>query len=275
VRRLHVDVLGRGPRVVLVHGSVTNGAATWGRQRALADRFRLEIVTRPGFPPNPPVEPIDFELDAPLVARQLDRGAHATRPVSPESRRESAERSLRDTGDERSFAAHLVGHSYGGIVCLLAAALRPDAVRSLTVIEPSCFGVAAGVPAVDEFVAAYERDVVPVREPRERLERFLGGVGSALRLPDPLPPELEQGARTQMVERGPHEAVIPLAALRASSFPTLVVSGAHHAAFDAVCNVLERDLGAERMVIPGGGHAVQSVGEPFNEALADFLDRAG
>jgi pimeloyl-ACP methyl ester carboxylesterase len=244
VRRLHVDVLGSGPRLVLVHGSVVNGPATWPQQRPLADDFRLELVTRPGFPPNPPVGRVDFELDAPLVAEHLGDGAH------------------------------LVGHSYGGIVSLLAAAQRPDAVRSLTVIEPPCFGVAADDPAVATFVSTYEREVVPIADPRERLGQFLGSVGSTVRLADPLPPELEQGGRMQMVERGPQEAEIPLAELRAAPFLKLVVSGAHHLAFDAVCDVLERELVAERAVIPGGGHSVQRTGEPFNTLLTDFVARA-
>ncbi|MDA7948108.1 MAG: alpha/beta hydrolase [Hyphomicrobiaceae bacterium] len=34
---------------------------------------------------------------------------------------------------------HLVGHSYGGGVALRVAGERPDLVRSLTLIEPSCF----------------------------------------------------------------------------------------------------------------------------------------
>jgi pimeloyl-ACP methyl ester carboxylesterase len=245
VRRLQVDVLGSGPRLVLVHGSVVNGPATWPQQRTLADRFRLELVTRPGFPPNPPVERVDFELDAPLVAEHLGDGAH------------------------------LVGHSYGGVISLLAAAQRPDAVRSLTVIEPPCFGVARGEPAVDAFVTSYEQEVVPITDPRERLVRFLGSVGSTVRLPDPLSPELEQGGQMQIVERGPHEAEIPLALMRAAPFAKLVVSGVHHPAFDAVCDVLERELGAERAVIPGGGHSVQRTGEPFNERLVEFLAGAG
>ena len=244
MRRLHVDVLGSGPRVVLVHGSVTNGALTWGRQHPLAGRFRLEIVTRPGFPPNPPVDRVDFELDAPLVAEQLGDGAH------------------------------LVAHSYGGVVSLLAAALRPAAVHSLTVIEPPAFGVARGHPAVDAFIAEYEHEVVPLRDPRARAERFLRSVGSTRALPDPLPPELDQGARAQLVERGPQEAVIPFEELRAAAIPTIVVSGDHHPAFDAVCDVLERELAAERAVIPRGGHGAQRVGEPFNELLARFLLRA-
>ena len=61
--------------------------------------------------------------------------------------------------------------------------------------------------------------------------------------------------------------------LRAQPFPKLVVSGAHHAAFDAICDALERDLGAERAVLPGAGHAVQRA-PGFNDVLADFLERA-
>src|SRR5262245_23584393 len=110
------------PRIVLVHGSVMGGRPTWSRQNVLADRFELEIVERPGFVPNPPVERVDFEDHARLVARLL-------RP-----------------GD------HLVAHSYGGVICLLAAASAPERIRSLTVIEPPALGVARGDPAVEEFV---------------------------------------------------------------------------------------------------------------------------
>ena len=83
-----------------------------------------------------------------------------------------------------------------------------------------------------------------------------------------------QGAEALRRERGPWEAEIPVAALRALPFPKLVVSGAHHAAFDAICDALERDLDAERVVLPGAGHAVQRA-PGFNEALAAFLERAG
>ena len=48
---------------------------------------------------------------------------------------------------------HVVAHSYGGVISLLAAAMRPEAVRSLTLVEPPAFGVARGHPAVEDFVA--------------------------------------------------------------------------------------------------------------------------
>ena len=61
-----------------------------------------------------------------------------------------------EMADLLGSGAHLAGFSYGGVIALLAAARRPEAVRSLTVIEPPCLGIARGDPAVDETVAAYE-----------------------------------------------------------------------------------------------------------------------
>ena len=240
---VQVERIGSGPRVVLVHGSVT-GPETWSRQRPLAERWTLELVTRPGFWPLEPVERVDFEADAPLVAEQLGDGAH------------------------------LVAHSYGGVISLLAAALRPDAVRSLTVIEPPALDVARGDSAVDAMVVRIE-DLWSGETPDARffLEEFLRSVGSSVPMPEELPPQLQRGAELLLVERLSHEARIPLAALRGAGFPILVVSGAHSPVFDAVCDVLERELAAERAVIPGAGHASQRAPD-FNEVLEDFLARA-
>ena len=59
--------------------------------------------------------------------------------------------------------------------------------------------------------------------------------------------------------------------LEPAPFRSLVVSGAHSAAFDAVCDVLERRLPAERAALPGAGHSVPRLGEPFNAALERFV----
>jgi len=42
----------------------------------------------------------------------------------------------RDVVDLLAAGAHLVGHSYGAVVAMLAAATRPDLARSLALIEP-------------------------------------------------------------------------------------------------------------------------------------------
>lgn len=232
-------------RLVLVHGSVLGGRGTWGAQRPLAERFELVVLDRPGFPPNPPVDRIDFEVDAEWVAGRLQRGDH------------------------------LVGHSYGGVISLLAAATRPELVGSLTVIEPPATRVALDVPAVAEFarLGAELWANGPRGDPEAFLRAFLVAVGSEYEPPSPLPPGLEQAARALTNERGPWEAEIPLDDLAAARLPALVVSGAHHPAFDAICDVLERELDAERLVLPGHGHTVQRHPE-FNVRLADFVERA-
>ena len=232
-------------RIVFVHGSVVNGRATWAAQRPLAERFELIVLDRPGFPPNPPVARVDFETDARLVSDLLQPGDH------------------------------LVGHSYGGVISLLAAAARSERLGSLTVIEPPATTVAARNPAVDAFAVAgaalYASGAND--DPEVFLRRFLRAVGSRFDPPSPLPPDLAQGAQALKVERGPWEAAIPLAELSATSFPKLVVSGAHHPAFDAICDVLERELPAERVVLPGYGHVAQ-LHPAFNETLADVAKAA-
>jgi hypothetical protein len=153
--------------------------------------------------------------------------------------------------------------------------VRVSALGSLTVIEPPATSVARGVPAADEFAAGAERLWAEgPADPEAFLRVFLQAVGSAWVPPSPLPPPLAQGAQALRAERGPWEAVVPLDELRATPFPKLVVSGAHHAAFDVICDALERELAAERVILAGAGHSVQ--GAPgFNAALTGFLERAG
>jgi pimeloyl-ACP methyl ester carboxylesterase len=241
---LRVERLGDGPPVLLVHGSVTGARLTWREQLPLAERWTLLLADRPGFGESQAIARCDFEAEAPLVADLLEE------------------------------PTHLVAHSYGGVISLLAAALRPEGVRSLTVVEPPAFGVARGVPAVEAFVGrGTELWTDGPDAPAAFLERFFGLVGSRP-IPGRLKPELERGARLLMRERYPWEAEIPVDALAAAPFPKLAVSGAHDDAFEAVCDVLAERIGAERVVLAGQGHGVQRTGAPFNERLERFLASA-
>ena len=112
-----------------------------------------------GYPPGPPLERIDFEQQADEVAAQLLEGDH------------------------------LVGHSYGGVVSLLAAARR-SGDRVAGGERAAGFGVAAVIPQWRSSSRGSRRS--RAAGPREYLEFFLPLVGSEIRLPDPLPPRWER-----------------------------------------------------------------------------------
>src|SRR3984893_4270058 len=163
---LEIARVGSGPPVLIVHASVVGANRTWRQQRALAEHWSLSLPTRPGCATSPPLPRGDFEAEAPLFAELLGEGAH------------------------------LVGHSYGAVIALYAAALRPEVVLSLTVSEPGCLRVAAGEPLVDAQIAhgelLYERG--DTFQPLEFLTAFRGGVGSTHETPAQLSGELLVGA---------------------------------------------------------------------------------
>lgn len=233
---LTVDVVGAGDTVVLVHGSGFRDS-TWSDQQALAGSYRLVLPFRRGYGPSPAANP-DFDVDAQDIADLLDG------------------------------PADLVGHSYGGVASLLATARKPDVVRSLTVIEPPAFGLARGNPAVEELMAKVEE--VYERSPELTTEEFGRAFTEALGFQRPVErpgADILSAIESLRRERPPWEAEIPFE--RLAGMRTLVVSGGWHPAFDAVCDVLERELGAERAVLPGAGHSAQHA-PGFNELVTAF-----
>jgi hypothetical protein len=119
--------------------------------------------------------------------------------------------------------------------------------------------------------------------PSEYRIRFLRGFGFPAEPATLRGPDLE-AARASMTERPPWEADIPLDALAAAGVRTLVIRGDWRAApepargragaaFHAVCDVLERRLGAERAVFPSA-HNPQRLGGAFNDRLRAFWEEA-
>lgn len=234
---VHVDVWGRGEPVLLVHGS---GPPIWRDQRSLAERWQLRMVHRRGFGQSPAADRSDFDVDAADVAELL------------------------------GGRMHLLGSSYGAVVSLVAAGLRPDAVRSLIVCEPPAFGLARGDPAVDALIGRLQAvyDSAPAVTPDEfdaAFDRALGFDHPAAELS----PQFRAAVRMVMVERPPWEAKFALDALAQAAFPKLVISGAWRREFDLVCDILERRLGAERAVLPGSGHSLAHA-PGFNERVEAF-----
>jgi len=240
---LFVKRVGRGPRVVLLHGGVLAGELCWRQQLRLADRFALEVVDRAGYGRSQQVSPgEDLDADAPLVAGLLAGGAH------------------------------LVGHSSGAVAAILAAARRPGAVLSLTLCEPVAFQVAPGSAEAQQMARGLERHLQATGDGAEWLRGFLAIVGRRVAVPDQLPPPMAQGVRAiRAVRRRPWEGELPVGRLAAASFPTLVISGDHSPAFEAVCDALTARLQAQRAHLPGAGHATPETGDAFNKTLEAFI----
>jgi pimeloyl-ACP methyl ester carboxylesterase len=247
VSAIHVRRIGVGPPVVLVHGAMTTSIDTWAKQEPLAARWELVIPDRRGYEPNPPADHSDFEVDAEDLAPLLGDGSH------------------------------LVAHSYGAIGAMLAAARRPEAVRSLTLIEPPSHNLLRGNPDIEAHIAAHRDRLHGTPDPVEFMRTFLGMMGlPAGGVTAPLPPPVERRVRLLQNERPPWDKDLPIAALRAGGFPVLVVSGGHHPTFELLSDAVATAIGptARRVVVPGRGHVVQRTGAPFNDALEDFLRAA-
>ncbi|UUN29042.1 alpha/beta fold hydrolase [Streptomyces sp. FIT100] len=101
------------PPALFVHGLGGSSQNWTAVMRLLEDRIDGEAVDLPGFGDSPPPDDGNYSITghARAVIRMLDAGGRA--PV------------------------HLVGNSLGGAVCTRVAAVRPDLVRTLTLISPA------------------------------------------------------------------------------------------------------------------------------------------
>jgi len=240
---IEVNRLGEcGATVVLVHGSLNDGSVAFAAQTALAARWRLVIPNRRGYGRNPPIAKVDVEADARDIVELLGAGAH------------------------------LAGTSMGGIVAGQAAALAPDRVRSLTLIEPPAFANAQDIAAVAATAGKLQRhwQAADRNDVGGFIRGFLAALGIEIALPDPLPENFVIAARNLMTE-APWQTAIPAAAIARAPYPKAVVSGTSCAAFEAICDRLADQLHAIRRTFPGAGHAVQRIGKPFNSFFEQFL----
>jgi pimeloyl-ACP methyl ester carboxylesterase len=129
------DDEGSGPAVVLVHGSASSSRQWRKLSERLRERYRVlaaDLCATDGSGQG--VAAFTFAADCALIARLLEIGGEG---------------------------AHLVGHSYGGVIAARLALDRLQALASLTLIEPSCFHLLeeAGVPEHAEIAAVCQRQL--------------------------------------------------------------------------------------------------------------------
>ncbi|WP_331750638.1 alpha/beta hydrolase (plasmid) [Streptomyces sp. NBC_01732] len=239
---------------------------TWGSdptygfagQRPLADSRRLLMMDRRGYGDSPDTACSDFDIDAEDVVEVLGDGACAV----------------------GLGGAHLVGHGNGAVAALIAAARRPDLVRSLALIQPSAFTAAAHHPVVADLLDRVRDGAPGIPEgitPEQYLRASTDGLGMAV--PEPTPRRLRAVA-TSMGERPIWEAEIPLEVVRGAALPVLVICGTwEHAPamyrehvglpLMAVAESLTDSLGGRLLRVPGYYPHTQ---EPaaVNAALREF-----
>lgn len=146
---LFFESWGSGVPVVLVHGSLATGADEWQAQRPLADEgYQLIVPDRRGYGRSPAAEGEDYLRDADDIVELMGSGAH------------------------------LVGHSYGGLGVLFAAARRPDATLSLTLLEPAAFSPGQQHPAARSLVNDVRGVWAQELPDADWAVRFLTAVGS-------------------------------------------------------------------------------------------------
>ena len=252
----------QGPRVVIIHGGVQGrlggGPDTFLKQQAWAfEGFRVELVQRPGFGQSPTRGVDDMDRESVWIAGMLGDGAN------------------------------LIGHSWGGADALLAAARRPEAVRSLVLVEPALTAIAEADPTLRDNPAVRAgatmrfRITMAAQTPAEYGEKFGSMLGNGT-----------GGSATAQASLGsdPAEAtrvgcallqgkVAPFAefntaiqTVAAAHIPVLIVTGGWNAGFDAAGDVLARLLHGRHIIVRSPSHFVQLANAAdFNTEVGAFM----
>lgn len=264
---VHVTEWGEeGPDVFFVHGGVQGGIGggpdNFKGQRPLAARgWRIKLIDRPGFGASPSRGPDDMGADAVLIAERL--GA----------------------------SSHLIGHSFGGAEALLAAALRPDAVRSLVLVEPALQMMlatdpeSAADPASKGAADIIVKYLLSAQSPADYAIGFISALGAGNDGGENVAaaglkadPERAMALGCSLLRaRMASPAALRAAAdsVAAAGIPVLVVTGGYSAGQEATGRAVARLTGGRHVVVTAPSHFLQQDSpEAFNDAIDGFLREA-
>ena len=222
---MHVEAMGSGEALVLVHGSWSD-LHNWDPVApALAERFHLI---------------------------RYDRRGHGRSPGVPGTRREQEDDLAAIL--EAHGPAHVVGTSFGGSIALGLAARRPELVRSVVAHEPPLLELAPD-PDVSAGVAAIAAIEDPEAAARQFVEEVALGPGAWAQLPPALRATMVRTAPAFRAEIaadprwGALEAVpaCPVLLSRGDASPTWFAP-----IVEALADLLP---GAQRHTYEGAGHA--------------------
>jgi len=255
---------GAGAPVLLLHGSASNARQWRWTVEYLHGRFRTITADLPGYGAS---DPIPGKQPAPLAdvaAELIPLVAAQGRPV------------------------HLVGHSFGGAVALKLSGLLPEAVASLTLIEPAAFGPFWGLHGSDAVASrplrAMSRAFTAALAGGDAWGAtrlffdFWNGPGAWARSSFDIQRKLASTAGQvwrdfQALDQERTDA----AELARVAAPAQVIRGADSpAVMAALCDHLAEVLpGAAQSVVPGAGHMVPLTHpHVIDPMIGDFLVRA-
>lgn len=254
---------GRGPPLVLVHGSATD-ADGWTTQLATLTRdFEILVYDRRGTersPLPPGRDSWSVEEHAQDLLDLLEPSARRT--ALPEGLARG-ERPLLGEGSEEDPPPLVVGSSFGAVCVLEAVRARPEAVRGMVLIEPPLPESDDAPSAPESFLEAFERLYIEEGGP----------AAAAFFLRTVLGKEAYEALPARWRERSiALHAAIRLDALALKghrpryrelsrlAVPTLLVGGGRSAPhFRAILRTLERTLPCARVeILPAAGHMLHA-----------------
>jgi pimeloyl-ACP methyl ester carboxylesterase len=206
--------------VVFVHGAGAAGADAWPRQAAEAGAG-WRFLPRDGVAD-----------DARRDARRVLEWLRAT------------------------AGGHVVAHSFGANAALLAAQLEPGLVQSLALLEPACFDLARGMPAVEEHIAAMTPVLAVSDDPTVSTREFSRRFAAAMRTEAPDLTDEELEARVGRLRALSPPWGVGLRPGRVLPARTLVVTGGSDPLYEETATALVA-VGARHLTIEGFGHRVQ------------------
>jgi pimeloyl-ACP methyl ester carboxylesterase len=224
--------VGSGPPVVLVHG-LSASAHWWDRNIGdLARHFSVHVIDLPGFGRNRHLTLLELDLTAGWIVRWLD--AVGLPQVD------------------------LIGHSMGGYLSIQVAAMYPDQVRRLVLVDP----------VVRPFVRPYSQPIVRLAAELTHVpRRFLPTVARDF-----------VRAGFSNVRRAAHSVVRadarPL--LPSIESPTLVVWGSRDSLLlaDGAAEIGEALPDARVQILQGAGHTpMWEQPDVFNQLTIAFLNQ--
>jgi pimeloyl-ACP methyl ester carboxylesterase len=271
---------GAGEPVVFVHGGVSDLRAWDAQLPEIGRSFRAISYSRRFARPNAPIDPDSSDR----ILEHVDDLAGLAKEICGGS-------------------AHLVGNSYGALICLLTALRHPEVVRSLVLEEPPA--ITLFVPRIPPHPAqllsllltrprtalallrfvvgtvarvqrAFERG-----DDAEGLRLFTQGVLGSKPLeeiPEAIRKQTEENIadlRALMLHPEPESPPLPADELRSVRMPVLLVTGEWSPAFLVrLIDRLEELIPlTQRVEIPDASHIMHAERpDAVNQVLLDFLE---